>query len=104
MPNPRPGAKKSPVEPSAEVKKLAKSFRLINGNLVMPKEVFQAWRRTGRALPAGECEQRAHELLALAVRFRRRGERTTEALAQLCVLSADLMDRAKKSGDQFKQR
>lgn len=75
-----------------KVAKPAKDFELKAGKVSMPKASLIKWKKAHDASPAADREPRAVDLLALAIRFQREGgEAAIDAIAQLYLLSADLI-------------
>jgi hypothetical protein len=76
---------------SSETMSLAKAIALLDGRALMPKPQFRKWRAAHRKLKGPARVRRAEELLALALRFQRVGQKGQEAVAQLLVLTGDLL-------------
>lgn len=74
-----------------EVLALAKDFVVDSGRFTLPVEAFKRWRRKHQALKGKGRRLRSRDLAALASRFSEHGPSSFDAVAQLCVLAADLL-------------
>ncbi len=84
----------SAVEPDTidpEVIALAKDFAVVSGRIVMPVAAFKRWRRKHQTIKGKLRTRRARDLTALAHRLSDEGKVALDAIAQLCVLAADLL-------------
>ncbi len=81
----------TPDNLSTSARSLANDFKLVHGELKMPKGEFSKWQKVHSTLQGEHRKERRIELIAIALRFRTLGVAAREALAQLVELTADLM-------------
>ena len=68
-------------------------FELQHGEIALPDARFEHWLDALPDTPVSDREQVAHDLIALAVRFRRSGEPGADrGFSQLCALAVMVID------------
>ncbi len=80
-------------------------FELLHGEVLLPEERFEHWLDALDEIPSRERDQLAHDLIALAIRFRKSGLKGADrGFSQLCALAVMVVeDLAELPTDGFEQ-
>jgi len=79
-------------ELSPQIQKLAADFQLVDGEILLYEEDFEAWRETMGSSPPGERRALCLDLIALGLKFQREGGEDAEnGTRQLMELAAALL-------------
>ena len=77
----------------AQAQAVLDDFELLHGEVLLPEDRFEHWLDALDDAPLTTRNQLAHELIALAIRFRKSGLKGAErGFSQLCALAVMVVD------------